>query len=194
MTQTNPTKTRFRVIYLLMFDVPTFVALAFLIEGGIVPLYPWGAVAYLLVFVVTGLLAWALTLHPTEDDAVQISSVPLSLWVAASIFTPAGIAAIIASVVRPSLPHGVQAVMAVLLVGYIWYLVYRISRVEKARLQSRSCPVWGLGGPHECHRLIGRRRRLPRPNRLVTWLKGQPGARCSPQICTSFESVSQCLG
>jgi hypothetical protein len=125
----DPDRGTLRLYRLLMLDV---IAVALLIAVNVighVALYPSVVIGFFGLFVVNFLIVWrVLRQHPSQRK----SRVPGLLWLAAAVFTPAGIAAIVACVRKPDVPSTIQAVIAVLLVGYIWFLVYRLTRTGAA--------------------------------------------------------------
>jgi peptidoglycan biosynthesis protein MviN/MurJ (putative lipid II flippase) len=121
------------ILRLLILDVPAVLVLTLLITHGVIPLYPGAAIAYSLLFVVNVLLVWALRRQRLNVSG-NAGSAQLSLWIAATVFTPAGIAAMVAYVRGPSMPLAVQAGVAVLLVGYIWFAIYRLRRTQGDKL------------------------------------------------------------
>ena len=132
MVLADPKRSTRRVLRLLILDVPAILALTLLVIHGVIPLYPGAVIAYLLLFAVNVLLIWVPS-RQGVDAPVKGGRVPLSLWIAAAVFTPAGIAAIAACVRSPSMPSAVQAGVAVIIVGYIWFAVYRLRRGRESR-------------------------------------------------------------
>jgi hypothetical protein len=125
----DPRKRVLRVTLLLILDLSAVLVLTLLIVRGEIPLYPGGPIAYLILFAINVPLIWA-SVRQNKDASMKRGPVPLSLWIAAAVFTPAGIVAIAACVRSPSMPLGVQAGVAVVLVGYIWFMVYRLRRSQ----------------------------------------------------------------
>jgi hypothetical protein len=125
-------RSTIRVSRLLIVDIPAVLVLALLIVYRVIPLYPSAPIAYLLLIAINVLLARTRGFQRVHVPEKR-GAIPVSLWIVAAVFTPAGIVAIIAYVRKPNMPLGVQAVIAVLLVGYIWFLVYRFRRNTDSR-------------------------------------------------------------
>jgi|HubBroStandDraft_6_1064221.scaffolds.fasta_scaffold853136_1 hypothetical protein len=120
------TLRRYRLLILDVIVVSLLTAASLL---GRVALYPLVAVGFFALFVVNLLIvrrAFQQELHqPRPENRVRV---PRLSWLAAVVFTPASIAAIVACVRKPDLLSTIRAVVAVLLVGYIWFLIYRLTR------------------------------------------------------------------
>src|SRR6266436_6996482 len=119
MPRTNSTEHRYRILYLLVLDVPAIVAVALLLGRGIISARE-AAIGVLLLFVVNFLLVWMLLGRPqTKASDLSEKRSPDSLpkgWFPAVVFTLAGIAALVAFIRNPNITHGVQVGVAVLLV------------------------------------------------------------------------------
>lgn len=127
MSSDSPVKLPNQILLFLVLDVSAVLVLTLLVWRGAISLYPLGALAVLILFIVNVLLTSRFKSQPSGNSAKR-GSVPLSMWFVASVFTVAGVAALVSFAENPSMPHGVQACVAVLLVGYIWYVVYRLRR------------------------------------------------------------------
>jgi hypothetical protein len=114
-----------RVLYLLIVNVTAVLFLTVAVVTAQLQLYPAGVMAYLALLVADGLILFRAA--GKRSSAIGARAVPRSLWLVAALFTPPGIAAIVAFARNPDLTLGVQAGAAVLLVGYIWFLIYRLS-------------------------------------------------------------------
>ena len=126
-------KPQSQIFYLVALNVLAMIALAFLVQRGIVTLYPSGAIAFLLLFVVNLFVVRKIVRQRTSGSASGIST-PSIPWFAAVVFTLAGIAAAVAFVREPNTAHGVQVAVAVLLVGYIWYIIRTLHRMRKDQI------------------------------------------------------------
>jgi hypothetical protein len=91
---------------------------------GHVALYPSIVIGFFGLFVANFLIVHRV-LRQLPQRGGRVASL---LWLAAFIFTPASIVAIVACARKPDLTSTVQAIIAVILVGYIWFLVYRLRR------------------------------------------------------------------
>ncbi|HEX8871169.1 MAG TPA: hypothetical protein VF758_00310 [Candidatus Acidoferrum sp.] len=127
MSSDNPVKLPKQILRFLVLDVSAVLVLTLLVRRGAISLYPLAALAVLILFIFNVLLASKFK-GRLSDNSAKNGSVPLSMWFVASVFTVAGVAALVSFVVNPSMPHGVQACVAILLVGYIWYVVYHLGR------------------------------------------------------------------
>jgi amino acid transporter len=125
----DPERGTLRLYRLLILDVIAVSLLTAANVLGRVALYPLVAVGFFVLFVVNLLIvrrAFQQELQrPQRENRVRV---PRLSWLAAVAFTPAGIAAIVACVLKPNLLSTIRAVVAVLLVGYIWFLIYRLTR------------------------------------------------------------------
>jgi hypothetical protein len=124
-------KTQFQIFYLVALNVFAMIALAFLVQRGIVTLYPSGVIAFLLFFVVNLIIVLKIVRQRTSGVASGRSTPSI---LAAVVFTLAGIAAVVAFVREPNVAHGVQVAVAVLLVGYIWYIMRTLRRMRKGQI------------------------------------------------------------
>jgi hypothetical protein len=109
--------------------VSALTVLTLLVVRGVFSLYPLGALVVLILFMINLLLALRLR-SQRFDNSKNRGSVPPSMWFVAAVFTFAGVAAVVAYVKDPNMPHGVQTCVVILLVGYIWYVVYRLHRLS----------------------------------------------------------------
>jgi cobalamin synthase len=128
----DPKTGTLKLFHLLIANLLAVLLLTAVIIGGLVPAYPWGPLASALLFAANVVIVYHAyrqrpRLQPSRARA------PKLLWLAAFLFTPAGIVAIVIWMRRTDLPSMIQALVAVLLVGYIWFLVYRLSRRTEKR-------------------------------------------------------------
>ena len=125
MSFDDPKRSMLPIWQLFILNVAVILILTLLSMRGTIPLYPGLPIGYLLLLAADVLFVWRSN-RRTREIPLKGASVPLSLWISAAVFTPAGIAAIIAYLREPNLPLGVQAGVAVLLTGYIWFLIHRL--------------------------------------------------------------------
>jgi preprotein translocase subunit YajC len=138
MPQTDSTMHRYRILCLLVMDVPAIVAAALFMERGSISARE-GTLGVVLLFVVNFLLLWMMQGRQQKTDSRvpekgNSDSLPRGLFPAV-VFTLAGIAAVVGFVREPNIAHGVEVGIAVLLVGYLWYIVYSLNRMRKGQIQ-----------------------------------------------------------
>lgn len=121
----DPERGTLKLYRLLILDVVAVSLLIAINILGHVALYPSIALGFLGLSVVNFLIVRRVR---RQQPPQTRNRVPRLLWLAAVVFTPAGIAATVACVRKPDIPSAMQAVVAVLLAGYIWFLVYRLTR------------------------------------------------------------------
>jgi hypothetical protein len=114
-----------QLFYILAADVLAIVFLVFLIQRGILSPYPSGAIAFPLLLLMN-IFALRKMLRQRTATIANGSLTPSLSWLAATVFTLAGVGALVAFVREPNTAHGVQVGVAILLVGYCWYIVYKL--------------------------------------------------------------------
>lgn len=120
-------KGTLRLARLLIVNVIVLLALCALVIEGIILVYPWMAVGTVTLFALDLLVAWRAPL-PRPGSSGKSTRVPKLLWLAAAVFTPAGIVAVYKFIRNPDVLSAAQVLFACVLVWSIWFLVNRLGR------------------------------------------------------------------